>query len=93
MKKTISKFNKEDKNIIFTQPNISNEMPKTKKIILRLIPHSKASHQIMMKLSNFPRLELKFIFANYNYIFLYNKGFSKMQIAVSFRFFEKKMAK
>lgn len=62
MKKTISKLNQEDKSISFTPKKTLSEFSQTKKIILRLIPSSKTSHQIMMKLNNFPRLELKYDF-------------------------------
>ena len=56
--KKIRKFKKNYLNLTSKSPKIQNLLP-SKKIYLRLMPKTKETQQIMMKMNNFHRLELK----------------------------------
>lgn len=62
--KKIKKFKKSYKNYLAKISTISKTTP-VKKIFLRLIPKTNQTHQLMMKMNNFPRLELRYFFDNF----------------------------
>lgn len=57
--KKITKFKKNYRNIMLRASKNYKKSMASKKIYLRLLPKTNQTHQIMMKMNNFPRLELK----------------------------------